>query len=121
MNAMQALQKFWGGFGLAAYDENTVPDGAALPYLTYEASQDYFGNDLSQAASVWYRSTSWAEATEKADEISKRIGAGGIMIQCDGGGLWIKRGTPWAQRMSDSSDDMIRRIYLNYEIEFITA
>ena len=39
-NKWQTLQAFFEGFGRTAYDENTVPDDAALPYLTYEASGD---------------------------------------------------------------------------------
>lgn len=119
LDMMQTLQKFWGGFGLTAYDENTVPDSAVLPYITYEASSDFFGSDLQQAASLWYRSDSWKAITEKEKEIAEVIGRGGIVLQCEGGALWIKRGTPWAQRMYDNSDAQIRRIALNYEIEFI--
>ena len=40
MDKAQALHSFWSGFGLTAYDENTVPDGAQLPYITYEVEGD---------------------------------------------------------------------------------
>lgn len=33
----------------------------------------------------------------------------------------LKRGSPFAQRMSDPNDDMIRRIYINITAEFLTA
>lgn len=119
MTALQALHSFWGSFGLTAYDENTVPDNAALPYITYEASKDFFGPAIAQSASIWYRSSSWATVTEKEQEIADYIGRGGRMIAFDGGALWIKRGEPWAQRLPDASDDMIRRIVLNLEVEFL--
>lgn len=119
LDMMQTLHQFWSGFGLTAYDENTVPDNAVLPYLTYEASSDFFGSDLQQAAALWYRSNSWKAITEKEQEISKVIGRGGVVLPCEGGAIWIKRGTPWAQRMYDSNDATIRRIALNYEIEFL--
>jgi len=119
MTALQALHNFWGGFGLMAYDENTVPDDAALPYITYEASKDFFAPDIAQSASIWYYSPSWAEITEKEQQIADYIGRGGRMISCDDGAIWIKRGQPWAQRMPDPSDDMIRRITLNVEVEFL--
>lgn len=118
MNSAQALHNFWSGFGLPAYDENTVPDEAQLPYITYEMGDDFFDNPMARSASIWYRSTSWSEITEKEQEIADFIGRGGRSIACDGGGIWIKRGTPWAQRMQESSD-MIRRIVLNLEVEFI--
>ena len=119
MDSVQTLHKFWSGFGLPAYDETTVPDDAKVPYITYEASDDFFGSNLSLTASLWYRSTSWQAITEKEKEIANAISLGGKMLQCDEGAIWIKRGTPWAQRMSDSSDNMIRRIVLNIELESI--
>lgn len=119
MDKMQALHSFWSGFGLKAYDENSVPDDAQLPYLTYEASSDDFGNSLMQNASLWYRSSSWSEITAKEQEIADFITRGGRMIACDGGSLWLQKGTPWAQRMGDQSDEMIRRIVLNVNVEFL--
>lgn len=119
MTALQALHNFWSGFGLMAYDENTVPDDAALPYITYEASKDFFAPAIAQSVSIWYRSPSWVEITNKEQEIADYIGRGGRMVACDGGGMWIKRGQPWAQRLPDSQDSMIRRITLNIEIEFL--
>lgn len=128
MNKIQALNAFWNSFGLRAYDENTVPeyieeDGEKvkleLPYITYDVSEDFFGTVTASNASLWYRSSKWSEITEKAEEIADFIGRGGRMIGFDGGTIWIQRGTPWAQRMSDASDDMIRRIVLSLTIEFL--
>lgn len=119
MNTAQALQLFWSSFNLPAYDENTVPDKAALPYITYEVGDDFFGEQVARSASLWYRSTSWEDITRKEQEIASYIRRGGRMISVDGGAIWIKRGTPWAQRMAEPSDSMVRRIVLNYEIEFV--
>lgn len=119
MNVAQALNAFWNSFGIPAYDATTVPDKTALPYITYESSSDFFGSPIAQAASIWYRSPSWAEITAKEQEIADFIGRGGRSIACDGGAIWIKRGSPWAQRVAEQSDDMIRRMILNLEIEFI--
>ena len=55
-----------------------------------------------------------------AVEISKKIGASGKKIAVDGGGIWIKRGQPFAQNMGDESDDLIKRKYINISIVFIT-
>ena len=119
MNKMQTLQAFWSGFGIPAYDENTVPDDAVLPYITYEASSDDFGNTMLRNASLWYRSSSWAEITAKEQQIADFITRGGRMISYDGGAMWIQKANPWAQRMSEPSDDSIRRIVLSYNIEFL--
>lgn len=119
MTAMQALNNFWNGFGLVAYDENTVPDKTPFPYITFEATEDYFNSTVALSASLWYRSTLWADVSRKEEQIADFIGRGGRTVAFDGGAFWIKRGQPWAQRMGDPSDDMIRRIVLNIEIEFI--
>jgi hypothetical protein len=35
--------------------------------------------------------------------------------------LYISKGSPFAQRMKEPSDDMVRRIYININAEFLTA
>lgn len=132
MNKMQALNAFWNGFNLKAYDENSVPDGTQMPYITYEASSDDFGNEIPQSASLWYRSESWEDISLKEQEISAFIGKGGRMVPYDApvgyldgrllyakSAFWIRKGSPWAQRMGDSTDENIRRIVLNINIEFL--
>lgn len=119
MNKIQNLHSFWSGFGLKAYDENAVPDNAALPYITYEVVSDSFSHTLATTASIWYRDSSWAAITLKEQQISDFITRGGRMIAFDNGAMWIQKGTPWAQRMGDESDEMIRRIVLNIELEFM--
>lgn len=119
MNVMQTLQAFWSGFGLPAYDENIVPDNATLPYITYEGASDFYGSTRTLTASLWYYDTSWKNITELEMLIADYIGRGGRMIAIPQGALWIKRGEPWAQRMSDPSDKMIRRIVLNIEVDFV--
>lgn len=119
MNKVQALTAFWRGFGLKAYDETSVPDYTELPYITFETGTSYFGEQVALTASLWYRDTSWVNITLKEQEIAQAIGRGGIVVSYDDGAFWLRRGTPWAQRMSDAQDDMVRRIVLNYSIEYI--
>ena len=123
MDKFQALQSFWSSFNIPAYDENTVPTGddrPAYPYITYDAAVAEFGYPVAMSASLWYYGTSWSQVTTKLAEIEAAIGRGGQFVPCDGGAIWIKEATPFAQRMSDSND-MIRRIYINIAVEFITA
>ena len=119
MNKIQALHSFWSGFGLPAYDENSVPDNAQLPYITYEVTSDSFGNTIAQSASLWYRESSWANITEKEEQIADFITRGGRMVKYDGGSIWIQKAYPWAQRMAEPSDEMIRRIVLNIQVEYL--
>ena len=116
----QTLNTFWNGFGLSAYDENTVQVGTELPYITYTVSIDSLGYPVALSASLWYRSTSWTDITKKAAEIERYIGRRGVTLPYEDGILWIKRGNPFSQRMSDD-DDSIRRIYINIEAEYLSA
>ena len=119
MNKIQTLHQFWSSFGLKAYDETSVPDDTQYPFITYEVSSDNFGNVLMQSASIWYRSSSWAEITQKEQEIAEYITRGGRMLAYDGGSMWLQMGTPWAQRMIEPSDEMVRRIVLSITVEFL--
>lgn len=124
MTKAAAMFRFWSSFGIDTYEENAVPTGGdapEFPYLTYSFATDDFDSEVALSASLWYRSTSWVSCNAKTDEISTAIGRGGVMLSCDGGAVWLKRGQPFAQNMSDDSDDMIKRKYINVSVEFITA
>lgn len=124
MTKEAALHAFYSSFGLKAYEENAVPtgeDAPDFPYLTYSVSSDSIGTDVALTASLWYRGTSWVQANAKAEEISRRIGRGGKILPCEGGAIWLRRGTPFAQSMGDESDDQIKRKYINITAEFLTA
>lgn len=125
MTKAAAIYQFWAGFGLSAYEENSVysfDETPKFPYLTYELNTDAFSdNSVSLSCSLWYRSTSWVQANAKAEEISKTIGQSGVILNCDGGYIWIRRGSPFTQSMGDDSDDMIKRKYINISAVFFTA
>lgn len=119
MNKSQAIQKFWSSFGLNAYDETTVPQDAQMPYITYSVSETDFGFPTALGASLWYKSPSWEDIELKSYEIAKAITPAGITMPIDGGLLWIYKGSPYANRMSDT-DDTVRRILLNITAEYLT-
>lgn len=121
MTKAAAIYQFWSGFGLTAYEENTVPTDADFPYVTYQLVTDSFDREVAATASLWYRGESWTSINAKTEEISAHIGLCGKIIKCDGGRIWIKRGQPFAQNMGDESDDLIKRKYLNLTFEFMTA
>ena len=121
MTKAAAIYQFWNSFGLTAYEENSVPDDAAFPYITYQLVTDSFDREVPVTASLWYRSESWTAINAKTEEISQKISRGGKIISCDGGAIWLKRGQPFAQSMGDESDNLIKRKYINITAEFITA
>ena len=121
MTKAQAIHNFWSSFGLTAYDETTVPDDAPFPYITYSVETDSFDNTVMANASLWYRTYSWKDISEKAEDIARAIvKMNPPTIKIDGGRLYISKGVPFSQRMKEESDDAIRRIILNVNFEFMT-
>lgn len=122
MTKAAAFYNFWSQFGVPAYDENSVPDGEdspGFPRLTYQFGTDSFSGaaGVSLTASLWYRDSSWVPINAKAEEISAVIGPQyGDAVPCDGGHFRIKRGSPWALRMGDEADDLIKRIVFNVTV-----
>ena len=109
-----------------AYDETTVPVGdsaPSFPYITYNfksGSFNDYGDPVMLSGSLWYRGTSWAYAEQKADEIAAAV-KNMNPLQCDTGYIWIRQDTIFAERLSDPSDDMIRRIRIGLDVKFITV
>lgn len=125
MTKASALYNFFSSFGIEAYEETLVPTGEEapkFPYLTYQLVTDSFDNEVIIPVSLWYRSeASLLALNSKTEEISQRIGRGGVFLDCDGGKIWIKRGSPFAQTMSDPEDNTIKRKYINITAQFLTA
>lgn len=121
MDKAQAIHQFWSSFGLPAYDENTVDEKAIMPYITYNVSTGSLEDFILLSASIWYRSTSWKDITNKSDEIAEYLTKmDPPAIKIDGGRVYLSKGSPFAQRMSELGDDSVRRIYLNVNAEFLT-
>lgn len=126
MTKDKALYAFFSGFGLPAYPANAVlnengePD-VVLPYLTYTPVFDSWGGEpVSLTVNLWYRTESEAIPNAKAQDISDAIGMGGKVIPCDEGYIWMKRGSPWCQNLSDEVDHAIKRRYINVTAEYLT-
>lgn len=122
MTKAQAIYQFWAGFGLPAYDNQSVPDNATLPYITYETMTGAIGAQMAMTADVWYRSTSWKAVSDKVDEIAEKI-ATMDAVKIDTGYMYVSipELSPFAQRLADPNDDMVKRVYLNVQFEFLTS
>ena len=118
MNKIEALYNFWHSFDLDAYDETAVPDNATLPYITYESRASDFNDTLVMTASLWYYGTSLGPVSQKALNIEQSLSRGGKLVTYDTGAFWIRKGNPFLQTMSDTND-MIRRIVLTVNVDFI--
>lgn len=110
-----SMYQFWNKV-LPAWPSNTVPTGTALPYLTYTPVSSEWGTSTLGTAIIWSRSSSFRTATEAADKVEALIPAVvGTKIPLTGGGLWIKRGTPFIQHYPQEDPDE-KAIYINYEV-----
>ena len=120
MTKGQALHSFFERF-MSAYASTSVPEDVIFPYLTYDSVVDAWdGGEVSIAVNLWFYTESEAIPNAKAQEIADAIGYGGITLPCDGGFVWIKRGSPWCQSLSDDTDSTIKRRYLNVTAEYLT-
>lgn len=118
MNKEQALHQFFNSFGVPAYDEGTVPDNAPDTRITYSVAIDNYDAICPLNVSIWDRSESWGKVTELSHSIAQRLNEMG-RIRIDDGLVYLTRGTPFAQRMTDS-DKSIRRIVININAQFLT-
>ena len=115
--AVAALQTFLEGFGVPAYDENSVPGNAVLPYLTYTPVI----TDWRSSALLMVRLWDYPGPDQSADrlygivdKISEAVGEG-IRIPAGEGYITLYKGTPWAQPQP-TPEIRARVIILNFEI-----
>lgn len=121
MTPEAAIYRMLEEAGIPVYAATSVPDDAEYPYATAEMSAGTFWDgEIPVPVSLWYRGDSESEPNAKARELSALVGAGGRVLPCDGGAVWVKRGSPFSQSMGDPSDDKIKRRYINLTAEFIT-
>lgn len=118
-NIVTALYTFFSGFGLDAYPEDTVPDYAVLPYITYQVAIPEWEDPVTLYARVWYRSASFAGISAKVGEIDEAIGPGAVIPFTDGA-IWLYRGTPFAQFMPMAGDPNLKCMYLNMSVQAVT-
>lgn len=123
MTQEAAIYNWLSGFGIPAYAATSTPSDAEFPYITYDlVLGSWMRGDVNMPVNVWYRTASEAEPNAKVREIADALGLGGATIPCDGGILWLKKGSPWAQAVRvEGEDDLVKRRYVNINIEFIVS
>ncbi len=121
MTKAAALHQFFSSFGMAAYPADSVPDDAALPHLTYARITGAWSDEpVSLTVNLWFCTEAETEPDDKADELSAAIGLGGTVLPCDGGYIWLRRGSPWCQSLRDEATPAIKRRYINVTAEYLT-
>ena len=121
MTPEAAIYRFMAGFGIPAYAESSTPSEAEFPYLTYQLALGEWGaGETNMQVNLWYYGDGETAPNAKARELFVGIGLGGKLLRCDGGALWVKRGSPWSQAVTDPDDDKVRRRLINVSIETLT-
>ena len=122
MSKASALYSWFSAFGITAYEESNVKASPTFPYLTYTyATGDFDSGEVPIVVNLWYTSEGNTAINAKAEEIYTRIGRGGVIIPVGNGSIWLKRGSPFCQALTEPSDANIRRRYINITAEFLTA
>ena len=121
MTKEQALYQFFNSFDIVGYRNTSVPDDVIFPFLTYDTPISSLEEDpVSITLNLYYYTDSEAEPDAKAEEIRNAIGMGGKILNCDGGAIWLKWGTPWCQSLVDETNRNIKRRYINITAEYLT-
>lgn len=126
MDKTAAIQSFLSQF-LPAYEENSIPSQPArpaYPYITYEGIDNNFNEGLyPMTFTTWYRELSWVNAVTMTRRISRAIPSTGLMLQCDDGHVLVYKADsiPFAQRMGDDSDDLIKKTVFSLDVRFYTV
>ena len=122
MDKWQGLQSFWESFGIPAYDENTVPDDAVMPYITYSAAVGPYEAVIPMSASIWYYGTDWKNVSNKADQISLVLSSLVTIKLNDHQYLVLSKAneSQFAQRVYDETNDLVKRVYLTITGQFLT-
>lgn len=120
MTKNKALYAWFNEF-MPFYRSSAVPDDVVMPYGTYEYIDSAFDSgEVGLTVNLWFRTESEAIPDEKAQELSKRIGYSGVLIPCEEGYIWLKRGSPFCQSLTYENDPAIKRRYINITAEYLT-
>lgn len=121
MTPEASINQFLSGFGIPAYASTSVPEDATYPYLTYDLviGRGWNSGEVNMPVNLWFRTESEAIPNAKVRQIEQVLRDGGMQVPCDGGVLWIKKGSPWAQAVREEGDDMIKRRYVNVNVEYL--
>lgn len=119
MDKWQAIHSFFEYSDIPVYEENSVPSDATYPRITYEARTGSIDDVVTISASVWDKNTSWESVDLIVNALENRIDTYGCPI-IDGGRYRVYKGSPFAQRMGEPDNDLIRRCMLQINFEFMT-
>ena len=118
-NKYQALYEFYNTFGIPAYEENSVPEDAELPYITYEImTADLDMENIAMSCQIYFKSNSLMKVNAITEKLYNAL-SGGLKLKCDTGYIVLYRGRPFAQNRP-SGDKTVKAKYINISADYIT-
>ena len=123
MTPEAAIHQWMSGFDMPAYAATATPSDAEFPYLTYDLVMGEWGDgEVNMPVNLWFRTDSEAVPNAKVREMRDELKFGGVTLPCDGGMVWLKQGSPWAQAIRvDGEDDKVKRRYVNIDVEYLIS
>lgn len=119
MTKSQAVFAFLEGL-MPFYREGAVQEGAALPYGTCAYAEGAWdGGEIPLTLTLRFDAAKEQLADQKALALSELVGCGGVSLACDGGYVWLKRGTPWCSSGREQGTDVTLRT-IRLTAEFLT-
>lgn len=118
MTEIAAIINYFSNFA-TCYPSDAVPDDPKYPYLTVEPRIGFFDDgNVPVQVQLWHRTESDADVNAIVRDIGRDIDYGGMPVPCDGGWVWIKRGSPFVVPVTVTDDDSIKRRLINVSLEY---
>lgn len=120
MTKNKALYAWFNEF-MPFYRASSVPSDVLMPYGTYEYVESAFEEgEVSMTINLFFRTESEDIPDQKVSDLSKKFGQGRVLIPCDEGIIWLKKGSPWCQSVVYQDDPAIKRRLINITAEYLT-
>lgn len=120
-DVMAALYAFWSQFGIPAYAEDVVPDGATVPYIRYTVSKAPAMQTAFLTAFNYHSKKLMGnvERAEMAGLIADAIPEKGVKLPLDGGGyLALYRNSDFQTLYQDPEDLDVIGVRTSVEVHF---
>lgn len=118
---MAALYAFWSQFGIPAYSEDMVPEGASLPYIRYTVTRAPAMQTALLTAYNYHSKKLMgnAERAQTAGLIASAIPEKGVKLPLDGGGfITLFRNTDFQTLYQDPEDLDVIGVRTSVEVHF---
>ncbi len=112
----KTLIKWLNSNVLTSYQE-PVSSKAKLPYISLNYNEAPTNESVLQSLSIWTRNdSSYSEAYEYADKLSKLLGDQGTIVKDGDTSLYLSKGSPFVQNKLDDTET-IRAVLVNITIQ----